>query len=238
MFKKTSDRYFFHSFPVLALVSLTIIFTGCAPGDADKPISQQQRTLDLIKDWVQGRYNNVAQFEADMAAGLPPELTHRPMHQLFVPLDAPTLEGHIVYQQSSMDGSENPAMIVRHGLLQYLPIPDSNTVIQRELYFKDPEAYKNLHHNPERLMEVSPTDLTWNENCDFHLKVNTTGDMVSGPLPGKCVLLNRGTQQKMYADDRVEITQTDYRFRGRYVDAAGNIVWGTASEELNNLNRQ
>lgn len=194
--------------------------------------------MALIKEWVQGRYNNVAQFEADMAAELPPELTHRPMHQLFVPIDAPNLEGYIVYQQSSLDGSENPAMIFRHGLMQYLPLPDSGKVIQRELYFKNPEPYKNLHQNPGLLADVTPEQLTWNEKCDFHLQANMDGDLVSGPIPGKCALFNKGTQQEMYADDLVEITATDYRFLGRYVDAEGNIVWGTASDELNNLIRQ
>ena len=42
----------------------------------------------------------------------------------------------------------------------------------------------------------------------------------------------------MYADDLVEITENEYRFRGRFVDAEDNVLWGTESSELNNLERQ
>lgn len=226
---------------VAAILIMAAVLVACEPGGKTVTTADtaEQAALELIKQWVRGNYNNVAQFEADMAAGLPPEQTHRPMHQLFVPINAPLLDGYIVYQQSSMDGSENPALIFRHGLMQYLPDPESGSVIQRELYFKDAEPYKNLHRNPELLADVTLEQLTWNEGCDFFLRVNDAGDMVSGPLPpGKCVMLNRGTQQKMYADDYVEITATDYRFRGRYVDGEGNVVWGTSSEELNSMTRQ
>lgn len=218
---------------LLLVLGLTIL-AGCENNQSP----DNYNTMLLIEKWVEGQYNNVAQFEADMAAGLPPEQTHRPMHQLFARVDAPRLEGHILFQQSSMDGSENPAMVFRHGLMQYLPVPDSNVVIQRELYFKDPEPYKNLHHNPEILESVTLDQMIWDEGCDFYLEANAAGDLVAGPLPGKCVQLNRGTGQEMFADDKVEITATDYRFQGRYRDAEGNILWGTASEELNNMTRQ
>ncbi len=216
----------------LYLVIPALLLFACTDDPATKS------TIELIQQWVHGTYNNIAQFESDMAAGLPPEQTHRPMHQLFTRMDAPQLDGHILFQQSSMDGSENPAMVFRHGLMQYLPVPNSNVVIQRELYFKDPEPYKNLHHNPEILNNVTLEQMIWDEGCDFYLEVNAAGDMVAGPLPGECVQVNRGTGQEMFADDWVEITATDYRFRGRYVDTEGNILWGTASDELNNMTRQ
>ncbi len=224
--------------PMLHIACLTslLLAVACAP---TPPATPADEALSKVREWVNGNYNNVAQLEADMAAGLPPELMHRPMHQLFVPVAAPQIEGYIIYQQSSMDGSENPAMIFRHGLMQYIPTADGSALIQRELYFLDPEPYKNLHRNPQLLADVTLEQLKWDAGCDFYLKPAADGSMVSGPLEaGKCVLFNQGLQKNMYADDRVEITATDYAFRGRYVDDAGNIVWGTASEELNRLTRQ
>jgi hypothetical protein len=202
------------------------------PADADA-------TLELIQQWVYGKYNNTAQAEADTAAELPPEQMHRPMYQLFARVDAPQLDGYILYQQSSIDGSETPAMIFRHGLMQYLQDPESGIVRQRELYFKEAEPYKNAHNNPEILVDVTPEQLTWDEGCDFFLTTNNTGNLVSGPLlEGKCILFNQGLQKNMYADDLIEITPTEYRFRGRYIDAEGNTLWGTESAELNTLIRQ
>ena len=224
----------FAPLPACITACLTVLAACGSP-----PQGNAERSLALVQEWVQGNYNNVAQAEADMASNLPPEEMHRPMHQLFVPIEATNIDGYIVYQQSSLDGSETPAMVFRHGLMQYIKDPESDALLQRELYFKDPEPYKNLHHNPELLNDVTLDQMTWDAGCDFYLRVNESVDMVSGPLrEGECVMFNRGTQQDMYADDRVEITATDYRFHGRYRDAEGNIVWGTASEELNSMTRQ
>lgn len=218
----------------------TSIMTGCdnsAPVQSN--VTNSGSTLKLIQQWVTGQYNNVAQTEADMAADLPTEQVHRPMHQLFVPVEAPKLEGYIVYQQSSMDGSETPGMIFRHGLMQYLADENSDAILQRELYFKDAEPYKNAHRNPEILLDVTLEDTTWDEGCDFYLTTNPEGTMVSGPLlEGTCIMFNQGLQKNMYADDLVEITVDEYRFRGRYVDEDGNVLWGNESEVLNTMVRK
>jgi hypothetical protein len=218
----------------VALLAATLL-VGC--DSAQKPAETDP--LTLVKEWVAGNYNNIAQAEADAAADLPPELMHRPMHQLFAPVDVPGIEGHIVYQQSSMDGSENPAMIFRHGLMQYIPDAATDSLRQRELYFKDPESFKNAHLNPEILTNISLEDLNWDEGCDFYLTTSDDATVVSGPLiEGACVMFNEGLQKNLYADDLVEITATDYRFRGRYVDETGAVMWGTGSSELNSLTRQ
>ncbi len=207
-----------------------------------EPVSPAEQTIGLVKDWVHGRYNNLAQAEADMAADLPLEMMHRPMHQLFVPVEALQLDGYILYQQSSLDGTENPAMIFRHGLMQYLPDPESGKLLQRELYWKDAERWKNLHKNSELLAELKTLtleDFTWDAGCDFYLSTSADGSMVSGRIVERaCVLFNRGLEKNMYADDVVEITATEYAFHGRFVDDEGNVLWGTGSDELNRMVRQ
>jgi hypothetical protein len=216
-------------------VLATTLVGGC--DSAPKPAEND--ALTLVKEWVTGNYNNVAQAEADMDAGLSAELIHRPMHQLFVPVEVPGIEGYMVFQQSSMDGSENPAMIFRHGLMQYFTDAQTGTLRQRELYFEDPETYKNAHLDAAILEPVTLEDVTWDEGCDFYLEANNSGTMVSGPLTeGACVLFNEGLQKNLYADDLVEITATEFRFRGRFVDEDGNVMWGTESAELNTLVRQ
>ena len=221
------------------LATFAICVLGLTVGCSGEPEDKEPQALSLVKKWVAGNYNNVAQANADQTAGLPPEQMHRPMHQLFVPVDMPQLDGHIVYQQSSMDGSENPAMIFRHGLMQYIPDANTGSLRQRELYFKDPESFKNAHLNPEILTNISLADLNWDEGCDFYLTTNEDATMVSGPIiEGACVMFNQGLQKNLYADDLVEITATEYRFRGRYVDETGQVMWGTGSSELNSLTRQ
>ena len=213
---------------------------GCAPPqNPTDPLALTDQTLKLVKLWVYGSYNNLDQARGDAEANLSAELMHRPMYQLFAKVDAPLLDGYIVYQQSSFDGSENPGMIFRFGLMQYLPDEATGSLRQRELYFTNGDQYKNAHRNPEILQDVTLDDLTWDEGCDFYLSANEEGTMVSGPLiEGACVIYNQGLQKDMYADDLVEITANEYRFRGRYVDAEGNVLWGTESEVLNTMVRQ
>ncbi|MBS95445.1 MAG: hypothetical protein CL799_13470 [Chromatiales bacterium] len=215
------------------LLLTALLVVGCESPEAPAD------TLRLVQLWVQGNYNNLAQTEADVAAGLPTEKTHRPMHQLFVPAEVPGIDGYLLFQQSSLDGSENPAMIFRHGLMQYFYDPESDRLRQRELYFKDAEQFKNAHRNPAILGDVTLEEMTWDAGCDFYLQANAQKTMVSGPITeGSCVLYSEGLQKEMYADDLVEITATEYRFRGRYVDKTGAVLWGTESDELNRLIRQ
>jgi hypothetical protein len=219
--------------PLIYIVITALALAGC------EQAAESDRELKLVKKWVHGNYNNVAQANADIAADLPPEQMHRPMHQLFVPVDVPGIDGYIVFQQASMDGSENPAMIFRHGLVQYFTDPATGLLHQRELYFKDSEPYKNAHQNPAILKDVTLDDMSWDAGCDFYLQANEAGTMVSGPIvEGACVLFNNGLQKNMYAEDLVEITADEYRFRGRYVDDEGNVLWGTESNELNSMIRQ
>jgi hypothetical protein len=218
-----------------AVILLTgaVILSGCSEPPPEKA------ALELVQKWVRGKYDSTAQAEADLANNLPPEKMHRAMHQLFEPVKVPGIDGYVVYQQSSMDGSENPAMIFRHGLIQYIPDPANHALRQRELYFKDGERYKNAHRNPDILADITLDDMSWDEGCDFYLTPSEDGRMVSGPIiEGACILFNQGLQQNMYADDLVEITANEYRFRGRYVDADGKTMWGTDSGELNRLVRQ
>jgi hypothetical protein len=221
------------------LVTLFFTFAGLLASCSEQAVAPQDETLQLIMLWAHGTYDNAAQAEADMAANLPPEQMHRPMHQLFAAVEAPKLEGYILFQQSSFDGSENPAMIFRHGLMQYISDENSAALRQRELYFNDPEPYKNLHQNPELLSDITLDDMTWDEGCDFYLTTSQDGNMVSGPLiEGACVIFNQGLQKNLYADDVVEITANEFRFRGRFVDEAGKVMWGTESPELNRMVRQ
>jgi hypothetical protein len=81
--------------------------------------------------------------------------------------------------------------------------------------------------------------MIWDAGCDFYLQTNEAGTLLSGPIIEKdCVVFNEGLQLNMYADDLVEITVTEYRFRGRFVDDAGVVMWGTESDELNTLVRR
>jgi hypothetical protein len=211
---------------VLALVAPAAMAAG--PDEAE-------RTLRLVQSWVTGIYDNSAQAEADLAdPAVPDDQKHRLMHQLFVPLSVPVpgIPGYLVFQQSSVDGSEDPETITRVGLLQFLPDPASGLVRQRELNFVDLEKWKNAHRTPERFRSLSLAAFRVDPGCDFQLRANATGTEVQGPMPkGDCRFFSPGLKRELIADDAVWIRPAEYWFLGRFVDATGAVMFGNASPE-------
>jgi len=201
-----------------------------APPGAD----ESRRALTLIRAWVAGRYDNSQQAAQDLADdAIPDDEKHRLMHQLFVPVTVavPALPGYLVFQQSSVDGSDAPEAITRVGLLQFLPAEDGR-IRQRELNFRDLESAKNLHLAPERLRGLTLDDFRVDAGCDFHLTLDPSGTEISGPiLPGACRFFSPGLNKELVADDAVTIRPDEYWFLGRFVDGAGRVMWGNASKE-------
>jgi hypothetical protein len=198
------------------------------------------RTLALVKTWVHGHYDNKQQFEREVAADLPPEKIHRQMHQFFAPVTVtiPGIEGYLVYQHASADGSHDPETLFRVGLLQYLVDPASGKLVQRELNFKDGEPWKNAHQRQDILTQARMEDFNVNPGCDFYLTANAEGTEIRGTMKEKaCSMYSPGIKMTLYAEDAVLIRPDEYGFWGRFVDDSGQVRWGTQSEELYQLFR-
>ena len=193
-----------------------------------------EQTLQLIRHWVAGRYDNSTQAEQDLAnSKVPDDEKHRLMHQFFVPVpvEVPAIPGYLVYQQSSVDGSEEPEMIVRAGLLQFF-VDGAGQVHQRELNFKDLGAFKNAHRDPERLRRLTLDQFRFDSGCDFLLTLSPSAGEVGGPMrPGACRFFSKGLNKELTADDAVTIRPDEYWFLGRFVDETGKVMWGNASDQ-------
>jgi hypothetical protein len=219
-----------------AALSLAVLFLAPAtalPAGRDET-GDGPRALALIRQWVTGTYNNSGQAARDLADDtIPDDEKHRLMHQLFVPVtvEIPAIPGYLVYQQSSVDGSDDPEAITRAGLLQFF-IDEKGQVRQRELNFKELDAFKNLHRSPERMKALTLDQFRVDPGCDFLLKVNPSGTEVSGPmLPGACRFFSKGLNKELVADDAVTIRPDEFWFLGRFVDETGRVMWGNASKE-------
>lgn len=221
------------------LLAALLLAAGSAAAAA-APDTDSARALALVKAWVHGRYDNRAQFERDVARDLPPGQVHRLMHQLFVPVTVtiPGIEGYLVYQHASADGSDAPDAIFRVGLLQYLTDPESGQLIQRELMFKDGNPWKHAYRKPELLRKATMADFNVNPGCDFYLSTARQGAEIAGRMQERaCTMFSPGINQTLYAEDAVVIRPAEYWFWGRFVDDTGKVRWGTESEELYQLQR-
>ncbi len=212
------------------LLGVSMLVSAAPPAGSD----EAARTLSLVRAWVHGQYTNKAQFESDLARKLPPEQIHRQLHQFFAPLSVkiPGIDGYLVYQHASVDGSFTPPSLIRIGLLQYFTDPQSGKLVQRELNFKDGEPWKNAYQKPELLRKITMADFEVKPGCDFVLTANAAGTEVSGVMQERaCTLYSEGLKTTLYARDAVIVRPDEYQFWGQFVDDAGVVRWGTESAE-------
>lgn len=218
---------------ILGVLVLTLGISLPAGATEDAGASME-RTLELVREWVRGGYDNREQVAADVANEVPDALKHRQMFQIFVPVEMPNIPGYTVYQQASVDGSTDPDRIWRNGVLQFLPDPATGTIRERELNFKEPARFHNAHFEPASLADLGLEDFDWDAGCDFFLTAAADGSEVRGPV-GTCQIEMGG--QTLTADDEVVIRPDEFWFLGRYVNADGQIMWGNASDEHTKLAR-
>lgn len=214
---------------LLGLGNLASGLVSAAPSSGDAV-----RTLRLVHAWVHGQYNNTAQFESDLARKLPPEQIHRQMHQFFMPLtvEIPGIDGYLVYQHASVDGSFSPSSLIRIGLLQYFTDPQTGSLVQRELNFRDAERWKNAYQKPQLLRQLTMADFEVKSGCDFVLTANAEGSEITGVMQERaCTLYSEGLETMLYARDAVVIRPDEYQFWGQFVDDGGVVRWGTESAE-------
>lgn len=222
--------------PAILLVPLAWAAEASTPPPAvEKDLRQ---TLALLKRWVHGRYNSSKQFHREIDSGVADDLIHREAFQLIEPVTVPALEGYVVFEQSSTDGSDDPERIFRLGLFQFFIDSASGAVRQREFHFKNPDQFKNAHRSPTLLAGLKIDNLTWDEGCDFYLRRSADGSQISGPMRrDTCRIYSNGLRKEISAEDDVVITTTEFWFLGRFVDEHGVVVWGNKSNELNKLVR-
>jgi uncharacterized protein YbjT (DUF2867 family) len=216
--------------PILLLLGLIT----APPAPAQNADAAMEKTLSLVRAWVQGGYDTRAQVAADVAQEVPDALKHREMYQLFVPVQMPEIPGYTVYQQASVDGSTDPDRIWRNGVLQFFRDEASGAIRERELNFKDPARHYNAHLQPGSLANLTLDDFEWDPGCDFFLRAAADGSEVRGSI-GLCQIEMAG--QTLTADDEVVIRPDEFWFLGRYQDASGQVMWGNASSEHTKLRR-
>jgi len=223
-------------------IATALLLLAAVPAFAVTPVDPSgvtsdgsaEQALALIRSWVSGRYDNAAQAERDLAdPAVPDDEKHRLMHQLFVPVtvDVPAIPGYLVFQQSSVDGSDDPDAIFRVGLLQFF-VDEAGQLRQRELNFKQPGPFKNAYLDPQRLRQLTLDQFSVDPNCDFLLTLESPGKQVGGPMrAGACRFFSKGLNKELTADDAVTIQSDEYWFLGRFVDDTGKVMWGNASAE-------
>ena len=211
---------------------LTLLLAAACVDSVAATRAELEAGLDQIRTWVRGGYDTTEQAAADVAAGVPDELKHRVMFQLFAPANIPAMDGYLVYQQASVDGSTDPERIWRNGVLQFFIDEDSGSVRMRELNFREPERFHNAQFDLAGLESLTAADFQWDAGCDFYLQPDPGNERLIGPIgENSCRMQAPGTGEELVAEDEVVINQDEFWFLGRFVNEEGRTMWGNASDE-------
>ena len=216
----------------LLLCSMPTLGAPELAADSSPTVAELRTVVDTLRLWVHGRYDNTRQFEHDIDSGVDDDMVHRQSFQFITPATVPALDGYVVFQQSSSDGSDEPERIGRLGLLRFFVDEASGSVRLREYRFKEPDRFKNAHRNPQILSTLTLADLAWDEGCDFYLRAEPRVSTIRGPIrTGACRIYSAGLKKPLMAEDFVVITPDQFWYLGRFVDERGRVMWGNRSPE-------
>ena len=231
--QKSSKRFASKMCVTATALALTVMpYTSPASADEDTKLTV---ALALINTWIMdGMYSTAAQVKADEANNVPENLQHNLMYQLYARVQIDGIKGITYFQQGSSDGTVETTF--RAGILQFFTDKETGLTRQRELNFKDVPAFVNAYKDPAKIAAITLDDVVWDEACDFHLTLNKAETEIRGPIPeGTCRLPKEQFGQVLIADDEVVIRPSEYHFKGRYLNEAGQVMWGNESDVLNKM---
>lgn len=187
-------------------------------------------TMDSIRAWFGGTYDNSAQVAEDMAKNLPADKVHMPLHQVVAPVTIDGFGGLTYYQQLTNDGTTDTLLGI--GIYQFQPDPVTGKVKMRLHIFNDPDRFVDAHLDPGKLQDVTLDDVHSSVGCSFYFSLSEDGTNVKGVMgePG-CFPISRSTGKKIHHIDELIIRPGELWNNARYYDLEGNLLFGNATGE-------
>lgn len=215
-------------FSVFVITISLISFDATADGNSQN--DNNQITLNLIKEWVGGTYDNRAQVETDISNDVPQDERFMPMHQIVTPVDVKAFDGLTYFSQLSNDGTTDTILGV--GIYHYHIDAESGQVTMRLYMFNDVENYTNAHLDLAKLEAVTLDDVHSTEGCGFYLTLAEDKSHIKGEMKeNSCYPISRSTGNKIQHLDELMIKPGELWNNARYYDLEGNQLFGNVTGE-------
>ncbi len=213
------------------LAAFLALFAFAAPAVVAQEAGEIEVTLELIKEWLGGTYDNSAQVEMDIANNVPADERFISIHQIVMPLEIEGFDGLMFFQQLSNDGT--PDTLLQVHLYQYEPDPDSGMVRRRLHLFNDENRYINAHLDLSKfdgltMDDVHPPDTSG--GCDYHFSPSDDRTELIGVMMGEgCFPIHPETGQKIQHIDELIIKDGQIWNNPTYYNLDGNLLFGNVT---------
>jgi hypothetical protein len=213
----------------LTLLASIAIACVALVGCGTNKLKQAQTELVDLGDLLPGRYNNVAQAEADAKAGNP---AHTALALEITRVDFPLLSDYVFYVQES--AADDPHRVTQQRLITFEAIEDGR-IVQRIHQFDQPARWRDGQLNPGLFKSLMVQDTKQMAGCDLDWKKD--GEKFTGANLKDTCRVTSGTLGSVKVDMRMELSAEELAVAELSYGPGGKLVQGNATEPFYRFQR-
>jgi hypothetical protein len=211
---------------VLASIGIACMaLVGCG----SNKLKEAQTELVDLADLLPGRYNNVAQAEADAQSGAP---AHTALALEITRVDFPLLSDYVFYVQES--AADDPRRVTQQRLLTFEAIDDGR-IVQRIHTFDQPARWRDGQLNPGLFKSLMVQDTKQMAGCDLEWKKD--GEKWKGSNLKEGCRITSGALGTVKVDMRIELSAEELAVAELSYGPSGKLVQGNAAEPFYRFRR-
>ncbi|XP_064613499.1 uncharacterized protein LOC135477248 [Liolophura sinensis] len=188
---------------MVSVLSLYLIVPFCSGVPGNVRVRDITDDLNQLMSLAGGDYDNLAQYNSDIARGLPPKDRHMHLHAKFYETKIPALgDNSFFYVQEHENG--DPTQVYSQSINSFY-INITTWVIRMRIYkFVDPataKKYINAFDHPVIFDQLQPSDLKFNDDCGVTWTRLGPELFVGKMTMGACVLPYKDTNIIIYDEN-------------------------------------
>jgi hypothetical protein len=220
---------------------LAVLLAGCATQPPKTQNFAQVETaeaapapLDLdanlarLSEWFAGEWDNFEQVtlaaEQPRIAGVTP---HERVHALFLPVSVPAIGGSVFFARQTLD--DDPSRVFRLRLYRFVVDSGKDAIRLDQYSFNDEARWRDAHLAPERLSELTSSDLRFAPDCAVYFKFDARTQEFSGSTkPGACRVGSDRLSKAVIVEDSIQLGEDKLWILSTAHDESGRLVYGNA----------
>ena len=195
---------------VSACVVAALMAVAGQPSHAQEytvPRDPHARDLLILTEWFDGEFDNEEQlwYEADPRSQTPEEVRHERLHTMHRRLDLPAFGEHVFYVEEYKNN--DPDEVIRQRLVIFSSEGLSGGIRMRQGFFKSPGDALGAQFDPDRLLGLSASDVSFLDECDVYW--TRVADQFEGRMKPRACVFGEG-ETRRYSIHNMTLSETKY----------------------------
>lgn len=191
---------------------------------------RSEAELAQLLAWLPGRYDNVAQSEADAHAG---RESHVALELNIVRIYAPLMGDYAFYVQET--AADDPRRVIAQHAVAFAVVKDRG-IVESLWSFAEPTRWRDAHLNLDLFKGLMPQDFVPLAGCDL-IWTKKEGRFVGANDPDTCrASSSAGGPLRMNL--RAELTADELAVAEQSYESSGRVVQGNAAEPFYRFRRR